>query len=89
MFALPISMPRFKSIIFLSKIALKLSYFCKKCKIFERWGLRPQILMPQSLAKALEPPDATGFAHRPPLASGGWGSALRSPKQPRPLRVSG
>ena len=48
MFALPISKPRFNSIIFFyqnsPKIALKLSYFCKKCKIFERWRLRPQTL---------------------------------------------
>ena len=27
---------------FYIKIALKLSYFCKKMQIFERWGLRPQ-----------------------------------------------
>ena len=29
--------------LFFIKIALKLSYFAKKCKIFERWVLRPQI----------------------------------------------
>ena len=33
-FALRISMRRFKSINF--------CYFCKKYKVFERWGLRPQ-----------------------------------------------
>ena len=39
-------MPRFKSIFF-TKIALELSYFCKKkCKIFERWALRPQTPVP-------------------------------------------
>ena len=27
---------------FFIKIALKLSYFCEKCKSFERWGLRIQ-----------------------------------------------
>ena len=42
MLALPISKPRFKSIIFFIKIALKLRYFCKKCQIFERWVLRTQ-----------------------------------------------
>ena len=42
MFALPISKPRFKGIIFFIKIALKFSYFCKKCKIFEHWGLSPK-----------------------------------------------
>ena len=54
MFALPISMPRFKSIIFI-KIALKLIYICEKKQIFRAlgalppdpcasgsWGLRPQ-----------------------------------------------
>ena len=32
--------------LFFIKIALKLSYFCKKCKIFERWGFhfRPPCL---------------------------------------------
>ena len=35
----------------------------KKCKIFERWGLRPQTPVP---------PAAGGFAPKPP-ASGGWG----------------
>ena len=36
---------------FCIKIALKISYFCKKCKIFERWGFRPQTqkLAPSSL----------------------------------------
>ena len=28
--------------LFFIKIALKLSYFCKKMQNFERWGLRPQ-----------------------------------------------
>ena len=28
--------------LFFNKIALELSYFAKTCKIFERWGLRPQ-----------------------------------------------
>ena len=59
--ALPIFMPRFEAIFFI-KIALKLSYFCKKCKIFDRWGLRPQTTVP---------PAAGAFAPRPP-ASGCW-----------------
>ena len=54
MFALPISMPRFKSI-FCIKIALKLSYICEKKQTFRAleapppdprasggWRLRPQ-----------------------------------------------
>ena len=62
----------------------------KKCKIFVRWGLRPQTLVP---------PAAGGFAPKPP-ASGSWGlhphwppaaggSAPRPPKQSPLLRISG
>ena len=43
--------------LFFNKIALKLSYSCKKCKIFERWGLCPQTPVP---------PVAGGKAPRPP-----------------------
>ena len=32
--------------LFFIKIAPKLSYICRKCKICERWGLRPQIPVP-------------------------------------------
>ena len=41
MFTLPISMPRFKIIIFFIKIALKLSYFCKKMQNFRALGAPP------------------------------------------------
>ena len=41
MFALPISKPRFKSSIFFIKIALKLSYFCKKMQKFRELGVPP------------------------------------------------
>ena len=62
MFALLISMPRVKSIIFYqNRTKIKL-FLQKKCKIFERWGLRPQTSMS---------PAAVGFAPRP-TASGGW-----------------
>ena len=60
MLALPIFMPRFKRIIFLIKIALKLRYFGKKMQNFRALGASP--------------PD--------PRAYGGWGFALRPPKQP-------
>ena len=63
MLALPISIPCLKSIIFFIKIALKLSYFCKKCKNIERWGHRPPTTVP---------PAAVGEAPRPPSSSG-WG----------------
>ena len=63
MFALPISKPRFKSIIFFIKIALKLSYFGKKMPNFWALGAQPQTPVL---------PAAGGFAPRPPLASGGW-----------------
>ena len=52
MFALPISMTRFKSI-FLIKITQKLSYFCKKCKI-------------SSAEDEALPLAGEGFAPRPP-----------------------
>ena len=41
MFALPVSKPRFKSIVFFIKIALKLSYFCKKMQNFWALGAPP------------------------------------------------
>ena len=41
----------------------------KKCKIFERWGLRPQTPVPSA---------AGGFAPKPP-ASGGWGPCPQTP----------
>ena len=41
----------------------------KKCKIFERWGLRPQTPVP---------PAAGGFAPKPP-ASGSWGLRPQTP----------
>ena len=59
MLALPISKPRFKGIVFFIKIALKLSYFCKNCKIFERLVLCFQTPMP---------PAAWGFAPKPIFA---------------------
>ena len=40
-FALPISKPRLKSIMFFIKIALKLSYFCKKMQNFRALGAPP------------------------------------------------
>ena len=47
----------------------------KKCKIFERWGLRPHTPVP---------PAAGGFAPKPqPPAAGGF--APRPPKQPPPI----
>ena len=43
--------------LFFIKIALKLSYFWKKCEIFRHWGLCPQTPVP---------PAAGGSAPRPP-----------------------
>ena len=51
----------------------------KKCKIFERWGLRPQTPMPSATG---------GFAPEPP-GSGGWGLCPQTPKTAPPLRISG
>ena len=53
MFTLPISMPRFKSIIFYQN-SPKIVIFAKKCKIFERWGLRPRT--PQTAPPLLATP---------------------------------
>ena len=47
----------------------------KKCKIFERWGLRPHTPVP---------PAAGGFAPKPP-ASGGWGLRPQTPKTAPPI----
>ena len=68
MFTLPISILRFKGIIFFIKIALKLSYFCKKMQNFRAlgapppdhrasggWGLRPHTPSIQGLRTS--PPD--------------------------------
>ena len=64
----------------------------KKCKIFDRWGLRPQTPVP---------PAAGGFASKSP-ASGGWGLRPQTPiglrrlgalppdpQNSPPLRISG
>ena len=50
-------MPRFKSIIFYQYSPKIKLFLKKKCKIFKRWGLRPQTPVP---------PAAGGFAPRPP-----------------------
>ena len=44
--------------LFFIKIAVKLSYFAKKCKIFERWVLRPQT------PKTAPPPNCEFLATR-------------------------
>ena len=57
MFALPITMPRFKSINFCQNTPKIKLFLQKYAKIFVCWGLRPQIPVP---------PAAGGFAPRPP-----------------------
>ena len=60
----------------------------KKCKIFERWGLRPHTPVPPAaggFAPKPQPPAAGGFAPRPPLASGGWGLRPQTPKTAPPI----
>ena len=51
----------------------------KKCKICDRWELRPQTPVP---------PAAGDFAPRTP-ASGSWGLRPQTPKTAPPLRISG
>ena len=80
MFPLPISMPCFKSIIFLSiYLSLKLSYFCKKMQKF--WAL-----------EAL-PPGPRAYRGRGPCpsppSSGGWGLSPQTPQNSPPMRISG
>ena len=75
MFALLISMPRFKSIIF-HQNSLKLSYFCHKMQNFQRLGAPLPDLHASGgcrfCPQTSMPPAAVGFVPRPP-ASGGWG----------------
>ena len=73
-------MPRFKNIIFYQYSPKIKLFLKKKCKIFKRWGLRPQTPVPP--ASGALPPDP-----QKPLAAGG--SAPRPPKQPPQLRISG
>ena len=58
--ALPISMPRFKSIIFI-KIALKLSYFCKKMQSFRALVAPPQTPKTSPLRISGYAPVSAGF----------------------------
>ena len=52
--------------LFFIKIALKLSYICKKCKICDRWGLRPQTPVPPAAGALLPDPQ-----NSPPLRTSG------------------
>ena len=65
MFALPISMQHFKSIIFYQN-SPKIVIFATKCKIFERWGLRHQTPVPLA---------AGGFAPQTPQSPAAGGSS--------------
>ena len=60
MFALPISMPCFKNINFLSKIPKIKLFLQKNANFFVCWVLRPQTLVPPAAGPR-------------PSASGGWG----------------
>ena len=64
----------------------------KKCKVFERWELRPQTPVPPAaggFAPNPQHPAAGGFAPRPPLASSGWGLRPQTSKTAPPLHISG
>ena len=61
--------------LFFIEIALKLSYFCKKCKTFERWGLRPQTPVLPAAGGLAPHPSASGSCSlrpQPLLDFGGW-----------------
>ena len=78
-FALPISLPRFKSIIFY-QYSPKIKLFLKKnAKFSSAGGSAPQTPVP---------PAAGGFASRPPIASGCWGLRPKTPKSAPQLRIS-
>ena len=71
--------------LFCIKIALKLSYFAKKSKIFEQWGLRPQTPMPPAAGSFTPiglrqmgalPPDPQNSL--PPLQISGYAPRNRS-----------
>ena len=74
--------PRFKSFIFYQN-SPKIVIFAKKCKIFERWGISPQTLVP---------PAPEGFAPRPPPGPH-WppaaGGEAPHPQNSPPLPISG
>ena len=71
--------------IFFITIALKLSYFYKKGKIFERWGLRPQTPVPPADGGfAPKTPTSGGWEYRPQTPIGLW--RLRAPS-PRPQTI--
>ena len=90
MFALPINMQRCKRIIFFIKIALKISFFCKKNeKLSSAGGSAPRPPCLRRLGAFPQPPATGGFASRPPLASSGWGLRPQTPKQLFSLRISG
>ena len=48
------------------------------CKIFGRWGLCPQTCV-----------STTALTPKPPMASGGWGLRLQTPKTAPPLQILG
>ena len=54
--------------LFFIKIALKLSYFCNKFKIFERWRLHPQTLVPPATGSFVPRPKN----YPPPLRVSGY-----------------
>ena len=62
-------MPRFKKLFFNQNSPKMKLFLQKKCKIFERWGLRPQTPVPPAaggLPPNPQPPAAGGEAPRPP-----------------------
>ena len=69
--------------LFFIKIALKLSYICKKMQTFQALGALPPDPRASGgwgSAPRLQPPVSGGFVSRQPLASGGWGLRPQTPK---------
>ena len=88
LFALPISKPRFKNIIF-NQNSPKMKLFLQKNAKFSSAGgsaPRPPCLRRLgALPPNPQPPAAGGFAPRPPLASGGWGLRPQTPQTAPPI----
>ena len=85
MFALPISKPRFKSIIFNQNSPKMKLFLQKNAKFLSAGGsvpLPPCLRQLRALPPNPQPPAAGGFAPRPPWPPAAGGTAPKPPKQP-------
>ena len=74
--------------LFFLKIALTLSYFCKKMQNIRALGAQPPDPVPPAAEDgAPKPPDSGSWGLYPqtPLAPGGWGLRPQTPKTASPI----